>query len=148
VETASARRVSASTPEAWNETIRKRTVAAIDRATAAGDEGINARLNELDREWDIERVTAMSAAVDAGLTLGLGAWRGPRWWKWGLGFLAAALLAHVAVGLCPSLPLYRKLGFRTPREIEEERFALKLARGDFGSPWAASAETLLAQARR
>lgn len=148
METANARRVPASTPKRWNETIRKRTVAAIDRATAEGPDGIDARLRALDREWDIERVTALSAAIDAALTLALGARKGPRWWKWGLAFLSAALLAHVAVGQCPSLPLYRKVGFRTPREIEEERFALKAARGDFGSPWAASSETLLSQARR
>jgi hypothetical protein len=148
METANALRVSTSTPDSWNERIRKKTLTSIEQTIAGGRDAIDARLRALDREWDIERVTSLSAAIDAALTLAVGARRGHGWWKWGLAFLAGALATHVAVGQCPSLPLYRRLGFRTPREIEEERFALKLARGDFGAQWAASAETMLAQVQR
>ncbi|MDB4964612.1 MAG: hypothetical protein JWN44_301 [Myxococcales bacterium] len=98
---------------------------------ATGSEAISRRLRELDREWNIERVTMLSATVDAFATLGLGWWRGRRWLLGGLAFLGSAMLAHVIVGQCPSPPLYRRLGFRTRDEIDYERYALKLVRGDF-----------------
>ena len=41
------------------------------------------------------------------------------------------LLQHAIQGWCPPLPVFRKLGFRTRAEIEQERYALKLLRGDF-----------------
>ncbi|CAN5323809.1 hypothetical protein BH23VER1_BH23VER1_13700 [soil metagenome] len=45
--------------------------------------------------------------------------------------VTAFLLQHAVQGWCPPLPLIRRLGVRTQREIEEERMALKLLRGDF-----------------
>jgi hypothetical protein len=34
-------------------------------------------------------------------------------------------------GWYPLMPLFRRLGIRTAREIERERYALKALRGDF-----------------
>lgn len=39
------------------------------------------------------------------------------------------------------MPLLRKLGIRTQREIDEERFALKMLRGDFADVGAAEPHT-------
>ncbi|HET9942578.1 MAG TPA: hypothetical protein VFR05_04515, partial [Terriglobia bacterium] len=41
------------------------------------------------------------------------------------------LLQHAVQGWCPPVPLFRRLGIRTQREIDEERYALKAMRGDF-----------------
>jgi len=41
------------------------------------------------------------------------------------------LLQHGVQGWCPPLGILRRLGVRTPREIEAERYALKSIRGDF-----------------
>ncbi|HKR79742.1 MAG TPA: hypothetical protein VJR69_08555 [Nitrospira sp.] len=38
--------------------------------------------------------------------------------------------AHAFEGWCPPVNLFRRLGVRTQREIDEERYALKLRRGD------------------
>ena len=38
---------------------------------------------------------------------------------------------HAMTGCYPLLPLFRRLGFRSPREIARERYALKALRGDF-----------------
>jgi len=46
--------------------------------------------------------------------------------------VTAFLLQHAVQGWCPPLPVLRRLGFRTAREIEVERNALKALRGDFG----------------
>lgn len=130
MDLSSARRVPESTPPKVNQKILAATRANIARV--GGDRGaITRRLAELDREWDIERVTMLSATIDAFATLGLGLWRGRRWLVGGLAFLGASMLAHTVLGQCPSLPLYRRLGFRTRDEIDWERYALKALRGDF-----------------
>ena len=38
---------------------------------------------------------------------------------------------HAATGWYPLLPVFRRLGFRSAREIAGERYALKALRGDF-----------------
>lgn len=93
-------------------------------------QGINQRLQELDQEWDIERTLEANAASFslAGLTLGMTVNR-----KFLLLPMAISifLLRHAIQGWCPPLPLFRRMGVRTQREIEAERIALKTLRGDF-----------------
>jgi len=45
--------------------------------------------------------------------------------------VAAFLFQHAVQGWCPPIPVLRRLGVRTSREIELERIALKALRGDF-----------------
>ena len=47
------------------------------------------------------------------------------------GIVAGFLLQHAIQGWCPPVPVFRRLGFRTAAEIDYERYALKLLRGDF-----------------
>jgi hypothetical protein len=47
------------------------------------------------------------------------------------GLVGAFLLQHAIQGWCPPVPIFRRLGFRTAGEIDEERYALKDLRGDF-----------------
>lgn len=91
---------------------------------------ITARIRELDAEWDIERVLQTNAATLAltGAIVGLTVNRKALVLTCGvLGFL----LQHALSGWCPPLPLLRRLGFRTRKEIDRERYALKALRGDF-----------------
>jgi hypothetical protein len=46
--------------------------------------------------------------------------------------VTAFLFQHAVQGWCPPIPVLRRLGFRTMREIDTERYALKALRGDFG----------------
>jgi hypothetical protein len=89
---------------------------------------IGARLWELDREWDIERVLQANAA---GLSL-LGLLLSTRNRLWfGLPIAVAGfLMMHAVQGWCPPIPLLRRLGVRTVREIEAERYGLKSLRGN------------------
>jgi hypothetical protein len=48
------------------------------------------------------------------------------------GLVGAFLFQHALQGWCPPVPVLRRLGYRTAREIETERVALKALRGDFG----------------
>jgi hypothetical protein len=91
---------------------------------------IDERIQELEREWDIERTLEANAATVAlaGLVLGVAVDRR---------FLALPaavsvfLLQHALQGWCPPLPLFRRLGIRTAREIHDEIIALRILRGDF-----------------
>lgn len=90
---------------------------------------IGQRIKELNEEWDVERALASGSSVLSltGLALGLG--RRARW----LALTAAVqtfYLQHSMQGWCPPLPILRRLGFRTPMEIEQERCALKALRED------------------
>jgi hypothetical protein len=91
---------------------------------------IERRIRELDREWDIERTLEANAASVALLGLGLGAFVNRKFFALPA-IVAGFLFQHAIQGWCPPLPIFRKLGFRTQTEIEQERYALKALRGDF-----------------
>jgi hypothetical protein len=116
-------RVRRSTSEHVNHEIDRWTEQRIAQMRG-GDMGrIRARLAELDREWDVERVLEVNASTLAltGLVLGLTVNR-----KW-LGLPAVVLpflLQHGLQGWCPPLPVLRRLGVRTQREIDAEKYAL------------------------
>jgi hypothetical protein len=56
--------------------------------------------------------------------------------------VASFLLQHAVQGWCPPVSIFRRLGVRTMREMDEERYALKALRGDFaGVPRDADAKT-------
>jgi hypothetical protein len=151
---ATAERVPAHTPEAYNERIRAETEANVARTEAGGPEAIRRRLAELDREWDIERTLEANAASVALFGLGLGAFVDRRLFVLPA-VVAGFLLQHALQGWRPPVPLFRRLGFRTAEEIAQERYALKALRGDFASVRpggttnnGASADAALAAARR
>jgi hypothetical protein len=123
-------RVPQHTRQRYNEAIRRRTEEDIARYGAAGLQTIESRLRELDREWDIERaLEANAAGVSlAGLALGAAVDRRLLLLP---ALVAGFLLQHALQGWCPPVPLFRRLGFRTAREIDNERCALKALRGDF-----------------
>jgi hypothetical protein len=91
---------------------------------------IGARLEELDKEWDVER--AIEAEVAGSVLVGFifGATLSKKWFLLPA-FAGVMLLLHAFRGEYPLLPLFRRLGFRTASEIAQERYALKALRGDF-----------------
>ena len=122
-------RVTDRTDPAVNEQIRLRMEMRL-AYFQNHPERINQRLEELDREWDVERMleTGSSALTLGGLLLGVARSR-----KWLLVSLTVQVFfaQHAVQGWCPPLPVLRRLGFRTEYEIELERYALKALRGDF-----------------
>lgn len=127
---ATARRVEHNTDPRLNERIRARTDAEVLRLEEGSDADIGERLRELDTEWDVERLLQVNASVLVMLGVLLGARVDRRFL-----FLPAAVLTsfgqHALQGWCPPVPAFRRLGVRTQREIERERYALKALRGDF-----------------
>jgi hypothetical protein len=123
-------RVPEHTAPRVNQKIRERTEEQVRRTADSGPEAIGRRLRELDEEWDIERAIEANAATVALVGLGLGLTVDRRWLALPAA-VATFLLQHAVQGWCPPVPVLRRLGFRTAREIELERNALKALRGDF-----------------
>lgn len=123
-------RVTRNTSRRTNERIRKKTEESLNRYCGADQETIAKRLEELDREWDFERAVETGASLQVILGLVLGTFVNRRWYAWS-GLVAGFILLHALQGWIPVLPFLRRRGFRTEAEIEEERDALRILRGDF-----------------
>lgn len=124
----SAVRVTKHTPSQVQEKIRLCTVENIARAISS-PETIDTRLRELDREWDIERVLELNASLLTLTGVVLGKFVNRKWLYLSMG-VTGFLAQHALQGWCPPLPILRRMGIRTCQEIEQERYALKMIRGD------------------
>ncbi|MDD5349976.1 MAG: hypothetical protein PHQ12_07180 [Chthoniobacteraceae bacterium] len=123
-------RVSQFTSRKTNEKILSQTRKAVERYCNADQETLARRLEELDREWDFERAIQTGASLQILLGLALGTFVHRRLYAWSA-LIAGFMLMHALHGWAPPLPLLRRLGFRTEAEIEQERSALRILRGDF-----------------
>jgi hypothetical protein len=90
------------------------------------------RLEELEREWDIERAIETEAPLVILAGVALAALAGRRFLAVPA-FAAGMLLVHTLHGWYPLLPVFRALGLRSAREIGAEMYALKRSRGDFAA---------------
>ena len=123
-------RVRAHTAKDVNEKIEQKTERRVLQAASATERTISRRIDELEEEWDMERYleTNASALAFSGVILGLFVNKK---------FLAIPaivlpfLFQHAVQGWCPPIPLLRRIGIRTRKEIDAEKFALKAVRGDF-----------------
>jgi hypothetical protein len=95
-------------------------------------EVITRRIEELEMEWDIERWLETNAAALALSGVLLSIFANRKWLLLTVGVLSF-LLQHSVKGWCPPVPALRRLGIRTRREIDREKYALKILRGDFQS---------------
>lgn len=138
-------RVPAHTSEDVNRRIRHETIARV-AYYAAHPELLEARLDELDQEWDIERVLEANASSLALAGTIFGIFFDRRFLVLPA-LVTAFLLQHSLQGWCPPVPLLRRLGVRTASEIEAERYALKAVRGDFSGGPTESGGTALERAQ-
>ncbi len=98
----------------------------------APNDRLSKRIEELEEEWDIERFLEMNASALAftGVVLGL---------LWNRKFFVIPCLVlpflfqHALQGWCPPIPILRRRGIRTRREIDLEKYAIKALRGDFSA---------------
>jgi hypothetical protein len=129
-------RVRRHTAPHVNQRIDAVTRASVADALQGGPEAVARRLVQLEYEWDVDRALMVNFAVAGGASFALGMMRyadgptfGPR--KKGLlyffGAQLAFLLLHGVAGWCPPASVFRRLGFRTQREIEVERASLREA---------------------
>ncbi len=123
-------RVQENTSADVNREIRRETKENVARIAAQGGIAINRRLDELEHEWDVERLLECNASSIAFTGVALGALVDRRWLILPA-LVTGFLFQHAVQGWCPPLPILRRLGFRTSEEIDEERQALKILRGDY-----------------
>lgn len=126
----SATLVARNTPPHVNRRIETATHRSVEYFRTH-PEDIDTRLGELDREWDIERLLATNASTLMLVGLGLGIAVNRRFLALPV-MVSGFLLQHGIQGWCPPLSLFRRMGVRTRREIEDERHALLRLREDGG----------------
>lgn len=116
---------------AWvNANIDRDTLATLEEYKNAAPEKVQERIDELAWEYDVSCATSLAFAA-----IGLGGLALSRLHK---GFLALPAIANGLL-LVQNLPvpspgvtaLFRVAGFRSRTEIERERQALKMLRGDY-----------------
>ena len=124
------KRVSRSTNKFINLRIREETISNINDQRNEENK-ISERINKLDYEWDIERILEANAAsmILAGSISGF--MKNKNRCFLFIGFVGFFLLLHSLQGWCPPVPILRRFGVRTEQEIQNEKFTLKLLRGDF-----------------
>lgn len=121
-------RVPQHTRPEVNERIHRTTDASV-AYYRQHPELIDQRLVELDREWDIERALEAHSATVGLIGTALAATVNRKWLILPA-LITGFLFQHAIQGWCPQLPVLRRLGFRTPDEIDEERRQLMEALED------------------
>lgn len=130
-------RVEFATSESANQRIHEATVNRLSEILQSSPDQrstlINNRLDELNNEWDMERLLEFNASTLLITTILLSFFRSSYWLI--LSFAIAAFLwQHAVKGWCPPIPILRNLlGKRTSAEIFSEKVALKILRGDYQS---------------
>src|SRR5690554_6673874 len=125
-------RVRHNTSEKINRQIDRSTLHNVRKYRNYSKEAIAERIKDLKKEWDIERTLEISASSLALIGIIISSFVNK---KWNIlsGIVMSFLLLHGLQGWCPPLPLFRRMGIRSRQEIEEEIYALKIVRGDFGN---------------
>jgi len=123
-------RVRANTAEEINRQIDREIEIRVREYSQRTDKELTGRINELDYEWDMERLLETNASAIAFTGLMLGIIRN-RKWLIVPSIVLPFLFQHAIQGWCPPVPIFRRLGVRTRDEINREKYALKALRGDF-----------------
>lgn len=125
-------RVKEATPSSVNDKIETDTWRRVGSYADKSSDEISARIKVLNKEWDIERYLGVNMSTLALIGLELVYFVHINWL-----LLPAIVLAfffqHAVQGWCPPLPILRLFKIRTSKEIEQEKYALKLMRGDFNN---------------
>jgi hypothetical protein len=123
-------RVRAHSNSLQNQRIDAQTQQCLQRHASADREVISRHIDALNREWDVERYLQMNAGLVSLSGVLLGGLVNRRFL-----LLPAAVFGfffqHATQGWCPPLPVFRRMGVRTRREVNKEKYALKALRGDF-----------------
>jgi hypothetical protein len=125
-----ATRVQEHTPSPINQKLHEQAQERVAILSAQDPDRINERLQELDREWDTERILQTNFAVLTAFSVMLGVFVNRKWLRLAIG-VPLLMIQHALQGWCPPLSAIRRIGVRTPAEIEDERFALRKLLGDF-----------------
>jgi hypothetical protein len=116
-------RIRSMTPAYVNERIQRQMEGEIEHLKGQGRDAIQRRIFELEREWNIDQALMANFAVVASAGVAAGALRS-RKWLWAPMVQFGFLFLHASRGWCPPSALFRRLGFRSQKEIEAQRYIL------------------------
>ncbi len=128
----SAKRVFLSTNKQVNQKIKTETLKRIKLYRDKTPIELSERINQLNKEWDTERILEANASFIILISSILG-FVFSYYWFFLVGVISFFLLVHAIQGWCPPVPLIRRLGIRTPEEISDEKTVIKYIRGDFAN---------------
>lgn len=124
------KRVKLNTIELLNNKISEDKKKRLKHFSIRNIDKIEKRIDQLDKEWDTERTLETSFATIFLLSTMLGFTRDKKWFALG-GITSLFFLQHALQGWCPPLPIIRLLGVRAADEIAEEKYVLKMLKGDY-----------------
>lgn len=111
------------TSDRINEQIMEEIEENVSFYSTQDPECIHQRIEELDKEWDVERTLELNASLFALGGIVLASVFNKKWLIFS-GIVTSFLAQHAIQGWCPPLPLFRRMGIRTQKEIQTERHAL------------------------
>lgn len=123
-------RVQKHTADEVNERIEAEAERRVLRSFGQSEAALSRRIVELENEWDIERWLEMNASALAFSGVVLGLLVNKKFFAIPC-IVLPFLFQHAVQGWCPPIPIFRRKGVRTRREIDAEKYALKTIRGDF-----------------
>jgi hypothetical protein len=123
-------RVRANTADEINRRVDRGIADSVAYYSGKSKDEIRCRIDELEREWDVERLLETNASALAFTGLLLGVMQSKKWLLLP-GIVLPFLFQHAVQGWCPPVPIFRRWGVRTREEIDREKYALKALRGDF-----------------
>jgi hypothetical protein len=123
-------RVRAHSRQPLNREVDRESRACVEQLASADRTALTEHIATLDREWDVERYLQTNMGIVSLTGLVLGAAVSPRFLLLP-GLVFTFFFQHAVQGWCPPLPVFRRMGVRTRREINREKYALKALRGDF-----------------
>ena len=117
-------RIRSMTADDVNERIQRQIEGEIEHLKREGSDAIQRRIFELEHEWNIDQalMTNFAALGFAGVLAGA---LHTRKWLWAPVVQLGFLFLHASKGWCPPTALFRRLGYRTQKEIDAERYLLK-----------------------
>lgn len=117
-------KVNGNTPDYINEAIQRKIAENIRLFKEKDKTEIKKRLEELDFEWDTERVLETNLSIITFISSIYGLTKN-RAWMLVSGTASVFMIQHALQGWCPPLSLIRRLGIRTAEEIDQEKDGLK-----------------------
>ena len=123
-------RVRSDTSKSSNAAIDQKILKSIQNYSERSNQEISNRIKAIEKEWSIERWLETNASFLAFIGVLLGAFVNI-YWLFLPSIVLIFLFQHAVQGWCPPLPIFRALNVRTRKEIDWEKYALKILRGDF-----------------
>lgn len=116
-----------------NDIIDDLILANIQKYAGKSPDEISQRIQELNKEWDIERVLSLNMSVLSLIGITSSLIINPYAIILTI-ILLLFFIWHAFQGWCPPIPVLRYFKVRSRPEIDREKYALKVIRGDFSGP--------------